>query len=456
MSSSDYATDGALGVSSSGLNPFVQPGTMYALAAPTNLSANLLANIIASCEDSQVATAYDRTFIDGSGNYYTLAGSTVTKTNTATTNASFYTASNTDMVSFNGKTYVTTSNGDIDLWDTSTLTLTNSWWVGTKSQSSLSSAGPHPMLAYGGALYIANGNKIHAINTAGTIDTFYPALPFTLNSNEIIYALGIDPTTGLMLISVQTIVNIGATSSASYYIYLWDGISAQFYRKIPVDDLVTGFHNVEGTVFVGSGQTLGQWNGNGVTFLRKISGFLLFKHRMTNTRNILHVTDGANVLSYGTVIANHPRAFFHTAYSNATNSNTLTLFSTGDYNLAVADDSTHLKSFSFTSTSAASSSSLYFNNIYFPRPINVHRMRIITTGIPFTGGTDITISILDEKATALPIANSKRILSVPSGTTYVVDFDYGSAKCQAVQPIIVLSNNNYGIVRVIIYYDPAE
>lgn len=468
MSSSDFATDGALGVSSTGLNPFMTPGLMSGMPTPIDLSTNIVGNIIASAEDSQGVAAYNRTFVDGSGNYYTYAApNTIVKTNTATTNAANYLQGVTDMVTFAGNTYVTTSNGDIDLWNTSgTPALTNSWWIGTKSQSTLNppsgATTPHPMLVYNGVLYIAAGSKIHGVNSSGTIDSFFPALPFILPTSELIYALGIDPITGLMMISVQTTVNPGDSFTSNFFVYLWDGISAQPTRKIPTDDLITAFHNVEGAVYVGQGTSLGEWNGNGVTFLRKLlfaatgGADLIYKHRMCSTGRILHVVDGQNVLSYGSVVTGK-KGFFYTSFNPSGTGHLSAIFPMGSiYNLGIAYATNKLGISSFMDSLNVVSTNLYFNNIYFPRPIFVRRMRIITSGIVHTGNTDMSIFINSEKGVALPISDANRFISVPTGTTYVLDFDFSQAKCQAIQPVISISNNNYGIVRVIIYYDIAE
>lgn len=462
MASTDFATDGALSVTSTGLNPFVTPGVMYGMSSPTTLTV-ATGNVIASCEDSQSISNYNRTWIDDQGNYYTFALPTITKTNTATTNVAHYTQALTDMVSFAGNTYVTTDNGDIDQWNTSgTPTLTNSWWVGTKSQSAMNSNVPHPMLSYAGNLYIADRNKIHGINSALTINTFFPALPFTLNSNEVIYALGIDPLTGLMMISVQTIISISAGLSAKYFIYLWDGVSAQFYRKIPTDDLVTAFHNVEGNVFCPFGTNLGQWNGNGVSFLRKFknvnqtSGDLVYKHHITNSRNVLHIADGKDVLSYGTVIAGEKKAFFYTANTQTTN-HINALFPVGDYNFIVADNSHNILLWSLTNT-AAGSPNMAFNNTYFPRPVYIRRVRIITTGLTAAVSGIGNVIVTDEKQNtyqAQPGGNLGFI--VPSGKTYYVfDFDFSSCKLQGFSLAESWNAQAFGIIRTIIYYDIAE
>lgn len=467
MSSSDFATDGALGVSSTGLNPFITPGIMAPLSSPTDLSTNILGNIIASAEDSQGVTNYYRTFVDDGGNYYTyVSGSTIVKTNTATTNAANYLQGVTDMVSFANNTYVTTSNGDIDLWNTvSTPTLTNSWWIGTKSQPSLNPGSgattPHPMLVYNGVLYIAAGNKIHGVNSSGTIDSFFPALPFTLPTTELIYALGIDPITGLMMISVQTTVNGGDIFASQYFVYLWDGISAQPTRKISTDDLITSFHNVEGTVYVGQGTTLGQWNGNGVTFLRKLlfasalAADLIYKHHICNTGRILHVVDGPNVLSYGSVVTGK-KGFFYTAFNPSGSGHLSAIFPMGFiYQLAAAYATNKLAKFNFMDNSAGNTS-LYFNNIYFPRPIFVRRMRVITSGVAATSGFgNGSTAIIDEKGTT-HVSVPQSFINTTGSTKYVFDYDYSSLKAQAIQPRIQIDTINWGIVRVYIYYDIAE
>lgn len=470
MSSTDYTSDGALGVESTGLNPFISPGAIYSMAAPTDLHANLVDNLIASCEDSQIGTTIsnNRLMIGDAGNYYKFASpSTVTKVATATTNSAYYIASLTDMVGYIGNTYISTGNGDIDQYNSSSATLTNAYWSNTLSQPLMNKSGgtnvPHPMLVYSGILYIAGQNNstgagtIHGINSSGTVDTFFPALPLLLNTNEVIYALGIDPITGLMLISAQTELNIAGSLSSKYYVYLWDGVSAQYYRKIPVDDLITAFHNVEGTVYVGAGTNFGVWNGNGVTFLRKLlnaaetSTDLIYKHHITNTRNIIHVTDGSQVLSYGTVVAGKPKGFFYTA--NSTGANHLQcIFPTGDYNLGVGDGVGSFWLWSFTSSSAGTGA-LFTNDIYFPRPIFIRRVRILTTGITTTTGIG-TVKVEDESDnTRTPVVDS---FVVSSGTKYLFDFEFAGYKMMSIQPAIAFSTQGFGIIRMWIYYDIAE
>lgn len=464
MASSDYATDGALGVSSINLNPFVAPGLMSGLATGSDISASVLGNIIASAEDSQTVSAYNRTFIDASGNYYTYtAPGTVTKTNTATTNVAQYVLSKTDMVSFALNTYVTTANGDIDRWNTTpTPTLTNSWWVGTKGQAAMSTIAPHPMVVYQGFNYIADLNKLNTVDSSDTI----ALAVLTLNPNEVIHALGIDPVTGLMMLSVQTTINLSDTLSSRYFVYLYDGISSKPTRKIPVDDLITAFHNVEGQVYTGQGITLGAWNGNGVTFLRKLknaaynSSDLIYKHRITNTRNILHVVDGATVLSYGAAVAGK-KGFFYTA-TNGGGGHLTAIFPMGSATFAIAYSSAKLILYDLESTTSPTLN-LTFNNIYFPRPVFIRRVKILTTGTPQTGDNgNGSLLIYDENNVShfvryVTATSFTPGFFVPTGRTfYNFNFDFSSLKLQGASIQVNTSSSAYAIVRVIIYYDIAE
>lgn len=452
MSSSDFATDGALGTSTSGINPFIKPGTIYGLATAVDVSTNIAGSLIASCEDSNSVAPNNRYAIDnasGAANYYSFNGSTFTK---QTTGTATYIQGKADLISFDTQFFATT-NSTLVKWD-GTTTLNESY----KSFNDTNAA--HPLLIYQGLMWVGDGNTLSTQVSNGSGTGTYTTSVLTLSSKEKIVALGIDPETGLMMISAQTIYDVSDTIPSLKIVYLYDGISSKPTRKIIVDDLVTAFYNVEGEVYVGAGQTLGIWNGKGITFLRKFQSvtldntFLAYKHHFTNTRNILHVVDGTNVLSYGAVVAGK-KGFFYTLY-NPTNSNQLSIVMPAGNNKLVIGYATNKASmFDLSSTSSVTTCNLYFNNIYFPRPIFVHRMRVITTGIPVTGSANLTINIFDEKNTALPISTTSRTFTAPA-ITYVKDFDFGGAKCQAIQPLLSISNTNYGFVRIIIYYDIAE
>lgn len=469
MASSDYAPDGGLGTSSYGLNPFVTPGLMRMLASGSDVSTSVAGNIIASCEDSQIIAGNNRTCIDDLGNYYTVSGVGVfTKTNTAITNVAGYKQGFSDMVSFAGNTYVTT-NGNIDLWNTSSLTLTQSWWTSApQSQTVMSANYPQPMLRYTSHLYVASANKIHSINSAGAIDSAdatLPALPLTLDTNDIIHALGIDPGTGLMLISIQANQNVSDVLTSKFYIGMWDGVSATLRRKVPVDDLVTAFYNLEGIVYVGQGQTIGRWNGAGITFLRKLSGSsydftrLPYKHHFCNTRNILHIVDGYRVLSYGASVSGK-MGFYYTAYNPQGNSDSTNKLSAvmpiGSDKVVISCATNKAYLYDFASTSAGSGI-MYFNNIYFPRPVFIRRIRVVTTNVATTSQFGIGgVAAITESGGRQPIGSLGTFVNTGTAAKNVFDFDFTDLKCMSVQPRIIIDTQGVGIIRVYVFYDVAE
>lgn len=428
---------------------------MRALAAGTDISTNVADNLIASCGDAASSLSNNRYMVGDAGNYYSDNGTAITKQKTA--GSGTYTSGITDMVPFAGSFFTTTTT-DITKWN-GTSTLDEHYWTTTKSKSALVSGSGqwHPLLIYQSFMWIGDGNLMHNLDTSETANSAV----LTLNTNEIICALGVDPLTGLMMISVSTSADNSDVVPSTKIVYLWDGISSKPIRKILVDDLVTAFFNLEGTVYVGAGQTLGQWNGNGVTFLRKFQNVTLlntdlaYKHHFTNTRNILHVVDGQKLLSYGAVISGK-KGFFYTA-TPLTGSNHLSIvYPRGSNRVAIAYATTTVVSFDFSSTASSGVGGvMYFNNTYMPRPTFIRRMRIITTGITTTGGIGGQ-AIFDEKNGFYQTATTNFKVIAAASPKYVFDFDYTNLKLQGLQPRITMDTQGFGIVRVIIYYDIAE
>lgn len=450
MSSSDYTTDGALGTSSTGMNPFATPGVMRALAGGVDFSTNLSGQIIASCEDFNTTSPNNRYMVDdasGSAHYYSDNGTAITKLKTG---SATFIAGLTDMIPFNGFYYISNQTVMVQ-WDgTNGAGLNESYVTFTTGTAS------HPMLVYINSLYYGDGPLLKQMPTGGvgsitTIQTF--------PTNENIVAIGIDPGTGLLLISVHTVTDGSDTIPSRNYVYLHDGISATFRRKIPVDDLVTAFYSLEGQVYVGAGQTLGLWNGSGVTFLRKLmnvtldNNFLPYKHHFTNIRNILMVVDGGSVLSYGAVVSGK-KAFFYTAQNPNGTARIYSVYPRGSNRLAVATATNKEYSFDFSDVTNAGACSMYFNNTYFPRPVYIRRIRIITTAI--TTGSVGGITFFDEKEHQYNTQVVQMVVASVNSPRYEFDFDYSDAKLQGIQTRINIDTQQFGVIRVIIYYDIAE
>lgn len=460
MASSDFTNDGSLGTSSTGLNPFVTPGVIYGIANSTDISTNVAGGIIASCEDSNAVSPNNRYFIDdasGAANYYSFNGSSVTK---QVTGSATYIAGKSDLISFDTQFFATRASNLVKWNGTNT--------VNESYQSLSDSNAHHPLLVYQNFLWIGDGNTLATITANGSGTGTYTTAVLTLPSKEKIVALGIDPGTGLMMISVQTVYDVSDTIPSLKVVYLFDGISSKPTRKIIVDDLVTAFYNLEGQVYIGAGQTIGVWNGSGVTFLRKLKNVALintdlpYKHHFTNIRNILMIIDGDQILSYGAVVSGK-KAFYYTAYNPSGSGHLSIVMPVGSNKIAVAYATSKLSSFDFSSTSAGVPS-LYYNNIYFPRPTFIRRVRIVTTAVTQTSASGIgSLTLFDEKnnsytARRVTTAGNSTIgfYSPTATTTYEFDFDFTSLKCMGLQPRVNFDTQGFGIVRVYIYYDPAE
>lgn len=453
MSSSDYSTDGALGTSCTNLNPFSTPGIIRATATPTDASTNLSGNLVATSDDSQTVAPVVRVAIDDAGNIYSWGGSSWTKQITGLANT--YSFPESDILPFYGHNYATST--------TKLMQINTSAWTKTENFQSLTDASAlHPLLEYQQNLWVGDGKHLASLQSDEA--TWNADAAWVLGGNEKIVALGIDPATGLMMVSVQTAYNPTDSLQQRGIIYLYDGIASKPIRKIIVDDLVTAFYNIEGNVYVGMGSgTIGVWNGNGVTFLRKlnINGTFLktdlpYKHHFANIRNILMVVDGTNVLGYGAVVADK-RGFFYIGANTINSNNIGVLTRAGSNKLGLGFASNKFETYDIASIAANSAGAhLYFNNIYFPRPVFIRRMRIVTTGITQTNAFGIgSVHFIDEKNHTYGFDVTTFI--VPTGQTfYDFDFDYTSAKVMGIQPQIQLDTQGFGIVRVYIYYDIAE
>lgn len=449
MSSSDYATDGALGTSSDQLNPFVTPGIIRAMASASNRSTNLSADLVASSEDSQVVGGVNRVLVDTGGAIYSSASNgALTKQISAGSDS--YSFGVTDMVAFAGNNYISST--------THLVQVNTSGWTRTEAFKVFNdSSALHPLLVYTGTglLYFGDGNLLKKMDSTGTVTTV-----LTLLTSEKIVALGIDPLTGLMLVSTQASYNPTDSFQLRGIVYMYDGVSAEFSRKILVEDMVCAFYIVGGTVYVGMGLSLGIWTGSGVTFLRKLSNAqvnlqsdLPYKHHFANVRNILCVVDGTKVLTYGDVVTGK-KGFFYSAAQNNGNSTLGMICNIGNNQLGVGSTSLNFFVYSFTSTSGGGAA-LYFNNIYFPRPVFIHRIRVITTGITQTSGIG-GCTFFDEKTNQYNTAQVLFVVPASASPKYVFDFDYGGTKVQAIQPRINIDTQGFGVVRVYVYYDIAE
>lgn len=470
LSTSSFISDGGVGTDSYNLNLLGQPGVLRATGPTTPTGNSLSASIIASAEDarSSTTTSNARFLIDDDGRLYTLDSTTLTLRNTPSSTSGF-TDGVTDAAIFQGALYVTKTTDimRIVVNSISSYTVDESWWSTTKGETPLTGTNTaHPMLVFESLLWVANSEKLHSINTSGTI-----ANPLTLNTNDRITALGIDPGTGRMLIGISTNTSRDADAAARFFIALYDGFSSKVLRRVPVDGLVSSFVSVGGNLFVGMDNYVGLWNGSGITFLRRLKNAgvndsrLPYKSRMTRLQNSLLVVDGRDLLAFGD-IANGKKVW-HPIYRNQVNSSNIGFVvhansTTTDGTsatpmspvIAVNDlNGTTLRLFEPYDTANAGTAVFYTGKVYFERPVYIRRMRVFTTGVTTTAGLG-SIGIIDETGTTRTPTVSNFVVS--SGTKYVFDFDYGGQKMQELEAVTGIDTQAFGIKRVVIYYDVAE
>jgi hypothetical protein len=461
LCTSDYLGDGGMGTETQNINPIITQGIIYGTAA-TSVSG-LSGVAVASCEDYQATSTVNRFVIDtGSGLSY-IDNSNIVHSTTPLPVAP--TAAVSDMIPFDDVVglhapglYISTANDITRV--TGTLvgppsTGAGTFWTVTKSKNALSSDVPHPLLVYQNQLWIGNGSHLPNMDTSGNANN---DASWTLDINEIITALGIDPQTGLMMVSVTT-TTLGASGGSATtprrnYIYLYDGYSAKPRRKIPVQGSIYSFTPYAGQVMVGIDNSIGIWNGNGVTFLRRLSSVnnLPYKHRCAVINNIFMVADGTQILAYGDII-NGKKAWFP-LYKNTENSNSLNIIFQQSISLVgLSYDSSTVKFINLFDTSLGAGTGIFYtNNINFERPVVINRVRVVTTGITTTAGIG-GVSIVDENENTYSPTQNKFVVS--SGTKYVFDFDM-NYKLQTLQPKITLDTQSFGVVKIVIYYTVAE
>lgn len=470
-SSSLYASDGGLALGSSNYNPILTPGILYGTAAENTSNNAFHGNVIASCEDIYTVP-YNRIMVDDAGYFYYLSGSVVTAiTNMATPPT--LNAGACDLAAFNSGNfnYFFTYAGDIAklTYNHSSPTFVKSWWQGTKSQSALGTGGGqiNCMTVYQNLLYIADGNKLHNVDNSENIDTSVSL--FSFNTNEIITALGVDPQTGLMMIGTVSGANASDSVGSKFWISLWDGVSATVTRRIPVDDMITAFKLMGGRVYVAQGTSIGFWNGNGVTYLKKMTkvtynfASLIYKHHIDAWGGTLFVIDGAYIRAFGS-IKQGSNPVWWTPYQQAAAFPLTCLAHVGQGVLMKAYNVTSGSAFIIGLTDLQSvtgaSGAIVFAPVNFPRPVMVRRVRVVTTGVP-SPQLSGSVSIQDESGNQTQPTVSQFSATTLTGTVFRFDFDFTSTKVATMLLLMGTgaangSSPGWGLVRVIVYYDVAE
>lgn len=455
MSSGKYMPDGGFSDDTEAVNMIAEPGVLYAPATLVDGDSDAILDdeIIASSPDHAAASPSDRLVVTADGDFMRYNGTKLLDVTGGQDTTQTYAKGFTDMVNFDGETYVTSKEK-------------LARWSGTQTfdfvfASMANTALPHPLVVFENNLYIGDGNLLKRMTAAaGT-----PATVLTLATNEFIQALGVDPGSGKLLISIVYGQNISGTINRTNKVLWYDGFANKVIKVIRVEDMVTAFHNHSGNVIVGYGVNIGILTGSGIRFLRKLvesaldSTKLPYKHSFASMGSTMCVIDGTKVLAWGPVRTGGDNVFYYIA-KNKVNSNIIdAIFNAGNNKLGMSMATSKFRTLDITSKATLDKFDFYTNWVEFPRPIILRA--IYYQFVNNLSTANLTLNFDDQsnggterELQQLYAANTATSEFFAHGARVTSTIDTG--KLYAIRLRIQNSTTNDGLKRIIIYYDFAE
>lgn len=409
MTSSPETDDGGFSTESSGININSDQnhlGVLYASANIVDKSTNLNGNIIATASDPDSGVGVNRFLLTSTGRFLSADSSSVLTVRRTSAGTKTYSFPNSDIAIYKNALYATSDN-DVTRATGANLVTTfdESWWDTTLALNSLTTGVRHPLLVFEDSLWIGNGNQLHKYDGTTATEGF-----LTLNTGLVIIALGIDPSTGKMLISASEGPNGSDTLPRQCKIYVYDGFSNKPSRAVPVDDMVTEMYVFGGISIMFYGQNMGYWNGSGIKFMRSLrsvllSGvYLVYKHRVGHVGKTLYIADGINILAYEEIIPG--RGIFYIAKSIGESFNNYldAIFNMGSNTLGIGYDTNgSTPAFAVFDRTARTTGilSLYSKKYKFKRPMFVREVRVEFLDQVATTVTPGVITLKNENFTSV-------------------------------------------------------
>lgn len=285
-SSADYIPDKGFSPSSTNINLTKQRGRLYFGNSVTDRTQGVLTgNVIATANDRNYL-GNDKYLLDDEGAFYTYLGTTLTKRQTA---SGTFQLGTSDLVQFNLSTYATATDTIYQLTGSDLATLA-SWWSGLNSNFR------HPMEQVEDELFIADKNLIYFVNNAGTTGT-----AFTLPTETNITTLRKhqDGRTLLAFCGTTGDLNGGRTRSGEGLVFYCNPRTRLWDREVKIESQVEGSRNVGGIIYLTYGSNLGYFNGDGITFLKRLkTSTTTYSHCISNWDDTLLVRDGFGILAF--------------------------------------------------------------------------------------------------------------------------------------------------------------
>ena len=337
-STADGLADGGFSPLSKGIRPVVAdytgsnhfnysdgPGYIRTQANETDLSDNLEQSkpIINMLNVEQSGTTYDVVFVTqdaaAEASFWGWTGSLSTpptKQQTDSTGSEQYNSlMKTQMVWYESEIFCA-NNTNIQKLTATLSSMTENWWTVTAGGAALNSFHAHPMIVWNNRIYIGNNNSLAEWDGTTATDVKL-SLP-----GDAIISLGVDNSTGNLLIGTNSSYNASGTNKLISKIFVWDGTSIDPNRSITVEDRVTSFYTMGGITYVFYGTNLGYWNGQGITHIRRLnigysSGSLIYYGKVTDLDGTLYIAEGENILAYGPITQGGKKIFYYPFFASS-------------------------------------------------------------------------------------------------------------------------------------------
>lgn len=468
MTSSPETTDGGFSPETNAVNILSSGkiGVLYQTPAVTDSSTNLNGYIIATTTDPDSGIGINNYAVTTTGRFISIDSNGALTVRRTSAGAKTYSSEQTDVVVYRNELFATSTNDVTNATGANLVSsFDESWWDTTKAKSALSTGVPHPLLVFEDSLWIGDGNKLHKWDGTTASEAF-----LTLPTGQVIIALGVDPSSGKMLISVSEGPNGSDALPRVAKILVYDGFSNKPSRAIIVDEMVTVIYPVGGTVFMAYGVNLGYWNGSGISFLRKLRGVtysstgsttLVYKQRITNIGRSLFVADGIDILVFTETVAGKKRFFVNHRIIDSLQDYLYSIFNIGGGRLGISyQESGGTAKFAYYSTSSRGTGYLYFvsKKYTLPRPMFVREIVIEYDDAVANNTTPAVLTLKDGKKAT--IATSPTLLNDSGSSVYEMKVKYnGPVKFRTLQLIYDNSSSTTviaGVRRFIIYCDTGE
>jgi len=423
-----------------------QAAILYPQPARTDLDADN-SDVVT---DNVVCFAADPTFLgndgyalDEDGKFYTIDGSTVTLRQTDATNS--YNDGTSDMLVYKNSLFAT-STTDIAKLDGSDLTsLDHDWWTNTLSKSALSSTFRHPMEIVEDILYIADEYKIHTWDGTTAVASAM-LLPDDYNITNLI-----KHTDGRHLLAfVSQTANAGHTKKAAARCFVIDTVNLEFVREIEIDAQVEGSRNVGGVIYVTYGNKLGYFNGDGISFLRKIESATTYKHQLANVDDILLVRDENGILAYGDLGLGNIFWYVYADERTAPQREIDAIYYAGDNTVLLSSTGRLLDLIDLDTFAGASN----FDSNFYSFPEKVWIRKITVECETLASGSDITLHSVDKNGTAT------ELFDLTFAADGAIDFKEKFVNIYITSlwklRVAFAAGNTKGIRSVTIHYESAE